>query len=54
MDRKQEVRALLALSPDEVIERGGSRLVVCDTIDDLHERFARDVAEEIRANNDGD
>lgn len=54
MDRKQEVRALLALSPDEVIGRAGSHLVVCDTIDDLHECFARDIAEEIRDNNKAD
>jgi glucosamine-6-phosphate deaminase len=51
MNRKEEVRALLALSPKEVISRAADRLVVCDTIDDLHRRFAREVADEIAGNN---
>jgi glucosamine-6-phosphate deaminase len=51
MTRQDEVRALLAMSPEEVIERAGDRLVVCEDIDVLHRRFAEDIAREIRANN---
>lgn len=51
MDRREEVRSLLALSSDDVTRRAGDRLIVCDTIDDLHRRFARDLADEITANN---
>ena len=51
MTRKDEVRALLELSPEEVVARAGDRLVVCDDIDALHQRFAEDVASEIRSRN---
>lgn len=50
-DRKAEVRELLALSPDEVIARAGGHLVVCDDLDALHQRFADDMASEIRSRN---
>ncbi len=39
------------MSPEEVIERAGDRLVVCDDIDALHRRFAEEMADEIRAHN---
>jgi len=51
MDRKAEVRALLRLSPDEVVSRAGDRLIVCDDLDALHRRFAEELAGEIRARN---
>jgi len=51
MDRRGEVRALLTLSPEEVVERAGDRLVVCEDLDALHRRFAEDIADEIRARN---
>ena len=51
MDRRDEVRELLELSPDEVIRRAGDHLVVCEDIDALHRRFANDIANEIRARN---
>jgi len=51
VDRRREVRDLLKLSPEEVIERAGGRLVVCDDLDALHRRFAEDVAAEIRRRN---
>jgi len=51
MNRKPEVRALLRLTPQEVMERAGEHLVVCEDLDALHRRFAEDIAEEIRTNN---
>ena len=51
-DRKREVRALLKLTPQEVIDRGGDRLVVCEDLDTLHQRLAEEIAAEIRAQND--
>ncbi len=51
MNRCEEIRALLALSPEEVIARAGDKLVVCDDIDALHRRFAESIADEIRTNN---
>jgi len=48
MDRRREVRELLRLSPDEVMDRAGEQLVVCEDLDALHRRFAEDIAEEIR------
>ena len=52
MDRKREVRRLLAMSPEEVIKKAGDRLRVCQDLDTLHETFARDVADEIKVNNE--
>jgi glucosamine-6-phosphate deaminase len=51
MNRKDEVRSLLALSPQQVVQRAGDHLVVCESIDDLHIRFAHDLADEIITNN---
>ena len=51
MDRREEIRELLRLSPEEVIDRAGERLVVCEDIDALHRRFAEEIADEIRTNN---
>jgi len=48
MNRKREVRELLALSPEQVVVQAGSRLVVCDDIDQLHRHFANRIADEIR------
>ncbi len=50
-DRKAEIRSLLALGPAEVIQRAGDRLVVCETLDALHWRFAMDAAALIRGAN---
>jgi len=46
VDRKAEIRALLKRSPEEVVERAGDRLVVCDDLPALHQRFAEDLAQE--------
>ena len=50
-DRKAEIRELLELSPDEVAARADGHLVVCDDLDALHQRFAEDIAAEIRERN---
>ena len=50
-DRKSEIRELLKLSPEDVIARAGNRLVVCDDLDALHQRLAKDMADEIRQRN---
>jgi glucosamine-6-phosphate deaminase len=50
-DRKSEVRELLRLSPEEVVARAGEHLVVCEDLDALHQRFAEDIASEIRSRN---
>ena len=49
MDRKAEIRELLELTPDQVVERAGDRLVVCDDLESLHRRFAEDMAADIRS-----
>ena len=51
MNRKDEIRRLLKMSPEEVIARAGDRLAVCEDLDALHRRFAQDIADEIRARN---
>ena len=48
MTLKDDIRALLRLRPDEVIDRAGERLIVCDDLDALHERMADDIAAQIR------
>jgi len=51
MNRKDEIRSLLRLAPEEVMARAGDRLVVCDDLDALHRRFAEDIALELRERN---
>jgi glucosamine-6-phosphate deaminase len=51
MDRAREIGSLLRMSPEQVVERAGRRLVVCDDLDALHRRFAEDMADEIRGRN---
>jgi len=48
MTLKDDIRALLRLSPDDVIERAGDRLIVCEDLDALHQRMAEDIAGQIR------
>lgn len=52
MKRSDEIRSLLALTPEEMAARAGDRLLILDTLDDMHRHFACCVADEIRANND--
>jgi len=49
MNRKQEVRELLALSTKQVVDRAGSRLVICDDHDALYHLFAERISREIRS-----
>lgn len=51
MKRVEEIRRLLQWTPEDVIERAGPRLVVCESLEGLHRRLARDIFEEIRRNN---
>lgn len=54
MNRKEEIRDLLKLSPEEVVKKAGDHLVVCEDHDALHQRFAENVADEIRTRNADD
>jgi len=51
MDRKTEISQLLKLSPEDVRSKAGNHLVVCEDLDALHRRFARDIVSEIEENN---
>ncbi len=51
MKRRDEIRQLNRLSPQQVIEAAGDRLVVCQTIDELHQHLATSIYQEIRQNN---
>ncbi len=51
MDRKTEIRELLKLSADEIIQRAKEHLVVCEDLDSLHKHFAWEIAKEIQVNN---
>jgi len=50
-NRKEEVRSLLRLTPEEVIKKAGNKLIVCNNLNDLHQRFAEDIVTEISVNN---
>ncbi len=49
--RAKEIHELNSLSADELCRRAGDRLLVLDTIDDLHAHFARSIATRVAANN---
>ena len=51
MKREDQVRSLLALSPEELLDLSGGRLVILEGLDQLHRHFARTIAQEIGANN---
>ncbi len=52
MNRKDEIHKLLSLSPEEVVERAGDTLIVCDSVEELHKQFAQDIFIEIQENNE--
>ncbi len=52
MKRSEEIRQFNQMTPQQVIARAGDRLVVCDTVADLHQHLADSVFEEIRRNNE--
>ena len=49
-NRRAEIRRLLQLTPRQVIDRAGSRLVVCESVEDLYRHLAESIFDEIRAN----
>ncbi len=51
MTRRDEIRRLLEMSPAEMQEQAGERLVVCRDLDALHRHLAESIAAEIQANN---
>lgn len=52
MKRSEEIRLLNQLSPRHVIKRAGDRLLVCETVADLHTHLADSIFREIRRNNE--
>ena len=52
MNRKDEIHRIMSLSPEEVIEKAGDTLIVCETLDDLYHQFAKDIFTEIQARNE--
>lgn len=50
MNRKDEVRHLLRMSPDEVKERAGGRLIILPDVDRMHRHMADDIAQRIAQN----
>ena len=51
MNRHEEVKQLLNMSPEKMAKKANGRLVIMDNLDELHEHFARAIADEIIANN---
>ncbi len=49
--RREELRRLLALPPEEIVRRAGARLRVFDSLDALHARLAQDMVRVIARNN---
>ncbi len=52
MNRAEEIRALNRLEPEELVARAGGRLVIVDSLEELHAHFARSIADVVRRNND--
>jgi glucosamine-6-phosphate deaminase len=52
LSRKDEVRELMKLKPEEVQKKAGSHLLLCENLDRLHARFAEDILDEIKRNNE--
>ena len=52
MNRAEEIRELNRLAPEELVERADGRLIVMESLDDLHAHFAESIAAVIRRNND--
>lgn len=50
-ERKEEIRALLALSPEDVCEQAGDTLAVFDDVEGLHRAMAMEIVSEIETGN---
>ena len=51
MNRKEEIRQLLKLTPDEMLKKAQGRLIILKDLDELHQHFAEEIASEIIENN---
>ena len=51
MSRKEEIRQLLKLTPDEMLKKAQGRLIILKDLDELHKHFAEEIASEIVENN---
>jgi len=51
MERSDEIRRLLALSPEDLLDRAKGRLAILDSVAELHRDFAERIARQIRENN---
>ncbi len=51
MSRQQEVRDLLSMSREQMLERADGRLLILRDVDAMHEHLAAAIAAEIQANN---
>jgi glucosamine-6-phosphate deaminase len=40
------------MTPEEIVEKAGEHLIVCDSVEDLYQQFAQDVFTEIKTNNE--
>ena len=52
--RSEEIKYILSLTPQEVIDKSGNNLIVCKDLDILHKTFANYIAKEIQINNEQD
>ena len=52
MGRKEEVKRLLSMSPEEIKRKAGGKVIIFKNLDELHRHFARTIADEIKNNND--
>ncbi len=51
MDRREEMRRLLRMSPEEMVAKAEGKLVIVKNLDALHQHFAESIAKEIVENN---
>ncbi len=49
--RSDEIRTLLNLTPEKVIEKAGDHLLLCKDLEELHHHFAKSIFDEIQKNN---
>jgi len=54
MERAKEISELLQLSVDDLIKKSNGKLLVLESLGELHRHFARTLADEIKNNNKSD
>ncbi len=52
MDRREEIRRLQNMSPEEMLKEAKGRLEIVENLDTFHQHFAEAIANEIKANNE--